>query len=70
MDDNPDRHVVCPCGGTMELMHMFNWYRYACRCGWESPVKVEPDAAYRAAIRRKVVDNNDEQAKEINADNR
>lgn len=45
----------CPgCGADMELMHLCNTaFCYACtKCGWDSPVGIDPESAFRMASRR------------------
>ena len=46
----------CPgCGADMELMHLlFNdTFYYVCtKCGWDSPVGIDPEEANRMAMRR------------------
>ena len=46
----------CPgCGADMELMHLLcnAEFYYACaKCGWDSPVGVDPESAFRMAMRR------------------
>ena len=45
----------CPgCGADMELMHLWNTtFYYVCtKCGWDSPNGVDPESAFRMAMRR------------------
>lgn len=46
----------CPgCGADMELMHLLcnATFYYACpKCGWGSPVGIDPESAFRMAMRR------------------
>lgn len=46
----------CPgCGADMELMHLlFNdTFYYVCtKCGWDSPVGIDSESAFRMAMRR------------------
>ena len=44
----------CPgCGADMELMNLCNAaFCYVCKCGWDSPVGVDPESAFRMASRR------------------
>lgn len=45
----------CPgCGADMELMHLCNdAFCYVCtKCGWDSPVGIDPESATRMAMRR------------------
>lgn len=46
----------CPgCGADMELMHLLcnATFYYVCpKCGWGSPVGVDPESAFRMAMRR------------------
>lgn len=44
----------CPgCGADMELMNLCNAaFCYACKCGWGSPVGIDPESARRMAMRR------------------
>lgn len=45
----------CPgCGADMELMHLWkNTFCYVCtKCGWDSPVGIDSEAAFRMAMRR------------------
>lgn len=46
----------CPgCGDDMELMQLLcnATFYYACaKCGWDSPVGVDPESAFRMAMRR------------------
>lgn len=44
----------CPgCGADMELMHLCNAaFCYACKCGWDSPVDIDSESAFRVAMRR------------------
>lgn len=46
----------CPgCGADMELMHLLcnAEFYYACaKCGWASPNGVDPESAFRMAMRR------------------
>ena len=45
----------CPgCGDDMELMHLCKAaFCYACtKCGWGSPVGIDPESAFRMAMRR------------------
>lgn len=45
----------CPgCGADMELMHLcIATFCYACtKCGWDSPVGVDSESAFRMAMRR------------------
>ena len=46
----------CPgCGADMELMHLLcnAEFYYACaKCGWDSPVDVDSESAFRMAMRR------------------
>lgn len=46
----------CPgCGADMELMHLWcnSTFYYACaKCGWDSPVGIDSESAFRMAMRR------------------
>lgn len=45
----------CPgCGTDMELMHLCKaTFCYACtKCGWDSPVGIDAESAFRMAMRR------------------
>lgn len=46
----------CPgCGADMELMHLLcnATFYYVCpKCGWGSPVGIDPESAFRMAMRR------------------
>lgn len=46
----------CPgCGADMELMHLLcnATFYYVCpKCGWGSPVGIDPELAFRMAMRR------------------
>ena len=45
----------CPgCGADMELMHLGNAaFCYACtKCGWDSPIGIDSESAFRMAMRR------------------
>lgn len=44
----------CPgCGADMELMHLFkDALCYTCKCGWDSPVGIDSESAFRMAMRR------------------
>lgn len=45
----------CPgCGADMELMHLCkDAFCYACtKCGWDSPVGIDSESAFRMAMRR------------------
>lgn len=45
----------CPgCGADMELMHLCKAaFCYACtKCGWDSPVGIDSESAFRMAMRR------------------
>lgn len=45
----------CPgCGADMELMHLCNSaFCYVCaKCGWDSPIGIDPESAFRMAMRR------------------
>ena len=44
----------CPgCGADMELMHLCNAaFCYTCKCGWDSPVGIDSESAFRMAMRR------------------
>lgn len=46
----------CPgCGADMELMHLLcnaTFYYVCAKCGWGSPVGVDPESAFRMAMRR------------------
>ena len=45
----------CPgCGADMELMHLCNAaFCYACtKCGWDSPIGIDSESAFRMAMRR------------------
>lgn len=46
----------CPgCGANMELMHLLcnSTFYYACaKCGWDSPIGIDPESAFRMAMRR------------------
>ena len=46
----------CPgCGADMELMHLScnSTFFYVCtKCGWGSPVGIDPESAFRMAMRR------------------
>ena len=49
----------CPgCGADMELMHLCNAaFCYACKCGWDSPIGIDPESAFRMAMRRAELEN-------------
>lgn len=51
----------CPgCGADMELMHLLcnATFYYVCpKCGWGSPVGVDPESAFRMAMRRAELKN-------------
>lgn len=45
----------CPgCGADMELMYLCNSaFCYVCaKCGWDSPTGIDPESAFRMAMRR------------------
>lgn len=44
----------CPgCGADMELMYLCNSaFCYVCKCGWDSPVGIDSESAFRVAMRR------------------
>lgn len=45
----------CPgCGADMELMHLCKAaFCYACtKCGWDSPIGIDAESAFRMALRR------------------
>lgn len=44
----------CPgCGSDMELMRLFkDALCYTCKCGWDSPVGIDSESAFRMAMRR------------------
>lgn len=44
----------CPgCGADMELVNLCNAaFCYVCKCGWDSPVGVNSELAFRMAMRR------------------
>ena len=46
----------CPgCGADMELMHLLcnATFYYVCpKCGWGSPIGIDPESAFRMAMRR------------------
>ena len=44
----------CPgCGADMELMNLWNaTFCYVCKCGWDSPVGIDSESAFRMAMRR------------------
>ena len=44
----------CPgCGADMELMKLCNAaFCYVCKCGWDSPIGIDSESAFRMAIRR------------------
>lgn len=45
----------CPgCGADMELMHLCKaTFCYACKkCGWDSPIAIDSESAFRMALRR------------------
>lgn len=44
----------CPgCGADMELVHLCNAaFCYVCKCGWDSPVGIDSESAFRMAMRR------------------
>ncbi|MBS6447714.1 MAG: hypothetical protein KH382_09025 [Clostridiales bacterium] len=45
----------CPgCGADMELMHLCKaTFCYACtKCGWDSPIGIDSESAFRMAMRR------------------
>ena len=44
----------CPgCGADMELVKLCNAaFCYVCKCGWGSPVGIDPESAFRMAMRR------------------
>ena len=45
----------CPgCGADMELMNLSKAaFRYTCtKCGWDSPIEIGPESAFRMALRR------------------
>lgn len=44
----------CPgCGADMELVKLCNAaFCYVCKCGWDSPVGIDSESAFRMAMRR------------------
>lgn len=44
----------CPgCGSDMELVNLCNAaFCYVCKCGWDSPVGIDPESAFRMAMYR------------------
>lgn len=44
----------CPgCGADMELMYLCNAaFCYVCKCGWDSPVGIDSESAFRMAMYR------------------
>lgn len=44
----------CPgCGADMELVNLCNAaFCYVCKCGWDSPVGIDSESAFRMAMRR------------------
>lgn len=44
----------CPgCGADMELVNLCNdAFCYVCKCGWDSPVGIDSESAFRVAMRR------------------
>ena len=41
------------CGADMELVHLCNAaFCYVCKCGWDSPVGIDSESAFRMAMRR------------------
>lgn len=44
----------CPgCGSDMELVNLCNAaFCYVCKCGWDSPVGIDPESAFRMAMHR------------------
>lgn len=46
----------CPgCGADMELMHLWcnSTFYYVCmKCGWDSPIGIDSESAFRMAMRR------------------
>lgn len=44
----------CPgCGADMELVNLCNAaFCYVCKCGWDSPVGIDSESAFRKAMRR------------------
>lgn len=59
----------CPgCGADMELMHLCkDALCYACECGWDSPVGVDFESAFRMAMRRAEPKNRVLTLEELNA---
>lgn len=61
----------CPgCGADMELMHLLcnATFYYVCpKCGWGSPVGVDPESAFRMAMRRVEPKNRVLTLEELNA---
>lgn len=49
----------CPgCGADMELVNLCNAaFCYVCKCGWDSPVGIDSESAFRMAMRRAVPKN-------------
>ena len=49
----------CPgCGADMELVHLCNAaFCYVCKCGWDSPVGIDSESAFRMAMRRTELKN-------------
>lgn len=50
----------CPgCGADMELMHLCKAaFCYACtKCGWDSPIGIDSESAFRMAMRRAEPEN-------------
>lgn len=50
----------CPgCGADMELMHLRKAaFCYACtKCGWDSPIGIDSESAFRMAMRRAESEN-------------
>lgn len=51
----------CPgCGADMELMHLLcnATFYYVCpKCGWGSPIGIDPESAFRMAMRRAELEN-------------
>lgn len=50
----------CPgCGADMELMHLCKaTFCYACtKCGWDSPIGIDSESAFRMAMRRAEPEN-------------
>lgn len=44
----------CPgCGADMELVNLCNAaFCYVCKCGWDSPIGIDSESAFRMAMRR------------------